>query len=110
MLEEDKKVDLNNQQENKNKPSLSERIEDINDAVFETLEDVTMGPKKDFNKDIPATYYSGNGARKVNKIQTRKNINKRILGKHGVKIIVIIIAIGLIVSLIYYLINLLLLA
>ena len=96
--------------ENEEKINLNEKLEDGIDNFFGKIEDTLYGENPDFTKDVPATHVDGNGIRKVNKIQTRKNLNKKILNKGVGKGLLIGISIGLLVVLIYKVIEKLLLA
>ena len=96
--------DKNN--EIKEKEPLGDRITD----AIDDFQDAILGPGDDFQNDIPAVHKLDSGRRQVNKVQTRKNINKKLFGKWGYKALGIIIALGLIISLIYYLISKLLMA
>ena len=108
MAEENKKPE--NKTEEKDTRTLGQKIEDGYDEVIGTMEDIVYGENPDFQNDIPATMPRGDNGRRVNKVQTRKNINKKIFGKWGYKALAIIIGIGLLVTLGYFIIEKLLLA
>ena len=108
-MEEEKK-NSEKEVEKKDNRSLGEKIEDGYDEVIGTMEDIVYGENPDFQSDIPATMPKGDNGRRVNKIQTRKNINKKVFGKWGYKALAIIIGVGLIVCLGYFIIEKLLLA
>ena len=86
------------------KVPLGDRITD----AIDDFQDAILGPGDDFQNDIPAVHKLDSGRRLVNKNQTRKNINKKIFGKWGYKFLAIVIGLGLIIGLAYYLIYLLL--
>ena len=76
--------------------SLGEKIEDGIDSV----QDIFYGD--DYLNDIPATIRNANGRKVVNKVQTRRNLNKRIFSKGGWKIVlfsfIIILLLGFIME------------
>lgn len=108
---------MNNKEKNKNlgeketdNRTFSEKAEDVVEEVIENVQDVVyFGSGDDYQNDIPATIEKPNGFRKVVKVQTRKNFNRRFFGKKGFIILISIILIGLAITGIYYLLNYLLL-
>ena len=107
---EEKKVETEIKEE-KDTRTFGEKLEDKLDDVRAKTEDFFYGEKGDFTDDIPATMYDANGYRKVNKYQTRKNINKRIFAHKGfVKALLIILGLGIGITILYSIINALLLS
>ena len=106
-MEGNDKMSKKNKQEitQKEKIPLGEKIEDKADDIFGAMEDAIFGENPDFSKDVPASMVNGSGVRKINKVQTRKNLNKKILGKKGYKIMGIVIIVMLIIGLIVTLIE-----
>ena len=90
------------------KRPLGERIEDGVEEFFETTQDAIYGgPGDDPRNDIPSTIRKPNGVRKINKVQTRKNINRKLFGnKTFLKVILIILGLGIFGSIIISIINL----
>ena len=95
------------------KKSFGEKVGDVTEAIEDGLDavnDFILGPGDNFQEDIPAVHKLDSGRRIVNKAQTRKNINKKLFGKKGLKIMLIIIAIGILGFVIYEILNAILLA
>ena len=91
----------------KKKKQKSDDDLDLGDKIEGVMDDVATffyGEKGSYTEDIPATMYNSNGRRVVNKVQTRRNFNKRLFGKKGQLIFLIIVGImfliGFIVSII----------
>ena len=96
--------------QNEDNRSIGEKIEDGMDEVVAGVQDFFYGERKNFNEDIPATMVDPDSEiRHVNKVQTRRNFNKK-YGAKFIKWLFIILGIGLVVSLGYGLIEKLLMA
>ena len=90
-MEDDKKKvnneEVKNEDETKKDPrSLGEKIGDGVEDALDSVQDIFYGD--DFQNDIPATMVNGNGRKVVNKVQTRRNFNKRLFSKGGWKLLV----------------------
>ena len=102
----------NNKNDNKNikkkekdNRSFSEKTEDAMDGFFGGLQDLMYGPGDNYTEDIPATIEKPNGIREINKVQTRRNFNKRFIfnktfGKIVLGIFLIAILIGAITGIV----------
>ena len=118
ILEKDIKEEKEQPKEKKEQPkedkdnrSLGEKIEDKIDDIVATTQDILYGERKNINEDIPATMPDpDNEIRHVNKIQTRKNISKKIMKNGGWKILTGVLVFGLLMTLVITLIEKMLLA
>ena len=109
--ENSKPEEVKDEPKEKDNRTFGEKLEDTLDAAREKTEDFFYGEKGDFTDDIPATMYDSRGYRRVNKVQTRKNINKRIFAHKGfIKGILIVLGIGILMTIFYSIINALLLS
>ena len=97
----DNNNESNNQEKKDNRP-FSEKVEDTVEDVFETIQDIIyLGPGDNPTEDIPATIRKPNGFRQINKVQTRRNINRLIFSKKVVKILLIVFGLGVAAFLFY---------
>lgn len=102
---DDKKRALKNNEENKNK-SLSEKIDDAMDDAVGGLYDAIYGEGNDFTHDIPATMPDpDNEIRHINKVQTRRNFNKR-FSKYILKGFLIVFGLGILAYILLFIIGL----
>lgn len=105
MSEEEKNVSENEIHEEDDRSFIekaSEKVEDTLDDVMGGVQDIVYGPKGSFTHDIPATMEDPNGIRHINKVQTRRNIRKRLFGKKGAIIFLVIMLIGIAIGLIVH--------
>ena len=94
-----------------NVPDDEEKLtfEDKLEGAMDSVQDFFYGERKSFTEDIPATMETPQGIRKINKVQTRRNIHKKLFGKKGPIILLIILGVGVLIGLIITLIEKLLL-
>ena len=90
--------------------SLGDKFEDGLDNVFGGIQDAIYGENPNFQEDIPATRELDSGRRVVNKVQTQKNISKKVVRSKFGKGLFIILGIGAIIALIYWILNAILMA
>ena len=65
--------------EDKEKKPITEKIEDTLDETLYQVQNAVYGERKSIKEDIPATMEEANGFRRINKVETRRNIAKKIL-------------------------------
>ena len=86
--------------------SLGEKIEDTMDEVVARTQEFFYGERHSMAEDLIATMPDPDTEiRHVNKVQTRRNINKKILGKKGAKIFLVIVAVVMVIGLIVHFIG-----
>ena len=92
--------------------TLGEKLEDGIDDTMGAVEDFFYGDEltRDYQNDIPATRKMSSGRVVVNKVQTRKNISKKVMKTKFGKGIFIILGVGIIITIIYWILNSLLMA
>ena len=108
LKEEVNKNDDSSEQDEDLKPKapLGERIDDAMDDIVGGLYDFIYGERKNFTEDIPATMPDpDNEIRHINKVQTRRNFNRR-YGKVIVKIFLGFVLFAIIISVITFIIGL----
>ena len=79
---------------------ISEKVEDTVEDIMITIDETIYGDSHDFTHDIPAMMEMPDKPRKINKIQTKRNILNRLLGRKGNLILLAILGIAMIIGLI----------
>ena len=87
------------------KEPLLDRAEDKLDDVMTGIQDAIYGEPKSVTEDIPRMIEHPSGIRRINKVQTRRNLNRMIFKKpllKGIAIFLLVVILGFIAYEIIY--------
>ena len=83
--------------EDKEKKSLGERVEDGLDEALYRTQNAIYGERKSIDEDIPATVETPSGFRRINKFATRRNIGRTLLKNPKTALIVLGVAVAVVI-------------
>lgn len=71
------------------------------EEAIEVVQNAVAGESKGFTEDIPAYHQTDSGRRIINKVQTRRNIHRKLFGDKTFLYPIVILGISLIAVLIF---------